>query len=229
MSVFGDEYPKIQTVFQRDAANKNVIIPGAWTTPEFAYLADCPWRWTEKVDGTNIRVHWNGESITIGGRTNNAQVPTSLIAALGFLNDAALWSELSRDADNVTVYGEGYGARIQSGGQYRADQSLIVFDVKVGQWWLHEDDVADIAAKLGLDTVPVLPSYSLNVAIETVRAGLIESAWKDARIEGLVGRPVVDLYSRKGDRILAKIKVKDWRDYERLARAGALSNGEPQP
>ena len=45
---------KIQTVFMRD--ERNVIVPGEWTLPELAYLADKDWRWTEKVDGTNIRL-----------------------------------------------------------------------------------------------------------------------------------------------------------------------------
>ena len=62
--IFGPEYPKIQTLFKRD--DRNVIIEGDWSVPEFAYLADKPWRWTEKVDGTNIRLHWDGRKVTSG-------------------------------------------------------------------------------------------------------------------------------------------------------------------
>ena len=79
---FGPTYPKIDTVFKRDAARRFIIIPGDYSTPEFEYLADTPWGWTEKVDGTNIRLHWDGSEVTIGGRTDNAQVPSPLVANL---------------------------------------------------------------------------------------------------------------------------------------------------
>ncbi len=216
MGVFGPDYLKINTVFKRD--ERNLIIPGEWSMDEFAFLADVPWTWTEKVDGTNIRVHWNGENITVGGRTDNAQVPTSLVAALGFLNHPPLWQSVFPDADDVTVYGEGYGAKIQSGGMYRPDQSLIVFDVRVGEWWLKPDDVKDIAAKLGLDVVPTFDTMPLRVAVALVQSGNLQSHWPGAKIEGLVGHPAVDLYTRRGDRITAKIKAKDFLDLERRGK-----------
>lgn len=215
MSLFGPDYLKINTVFKRD--ERNVIVPGDWSSDEFEYLANAPWKWTEKVDGTNIRVHWNGENVTVGGRTDNAQVPTFLIEALGFLNHPPLWSETFPDSSNVTVYGEGYGPKIQKGGQYRADCSLIVFDVRVGDWWLKDDDVRDVAQKLGLDVVPTFGTMTLNEAVDAVRSESVKSHWDGAQIEGLVGRPAVDLYTRKGDRIVAKVKVKDFRDLERRA------------
>lgn len=49
------EYHKINTLFKRD--EKNLIIEGDYSCPEFAYLAENEWTWTEKVDGTNIRVN----------------------------------------------------------------------------------------------------------------------------------------------------------------------------
>ena len=212
--MFGPEYVKIHTAFKRD--DRKVIIPGDWTLPEFAYLADNPWRWTEKIDGTNIRLRWNGIKLTIGGRTDTAQVPARLVAALSPLSDPGLWRSVFPDADDVTVYGEGYGAKIQSGGMYRPDQALIVFDVRIGGWWLMDDAVADVAGKLGLEVVPpVLPGVSLADAWEVIKAGTLRSRWEGARIEGIVGRPAVDLFTRKGERIIVKLKARDWMDYER--------------
>ena len=49
------EYNKIQTIFKRD--ERNVIIPGDFTLPEFSTLKDLKWDCTEKVDGTNMSVH----------------------------------------------------------------------------------------------------------------------------------------------------------------------------
>jgi len=115
----------------------------------------------------------------------------------------------------VTVYGEGYGPKIQSGGQYRDSQTVIVFDVLVGRWWLARDDVSEVATKLGLEVVPLFDTMTLEAAVAKVQAGDLKSAWPNARIEGLVGHPLVDLYSRKGERITAKVKIKDFVDYER--------------
>jgi len=217
-SVFGPEYLKIQTVFKRD--ERNVIIPGDWSTDEMAYLVDAQWSWTEKVDGTNIRLHWNGENITVGGRTDSAQIPSHLLThdVLGRLNDPALWQSIFPESNNATVYGEGYGPKIQSGGHYRPDHAFVVFDVRVGDWWLKPDAVNDVAEKLGLQVVPSRGEMTLREAVEVVRNRSIESSWEGARIEGLVGRPCVDLYSRKGERIIAKVKVKDFIDYERRSR-----------
>jgi hypothetical protein len=214
---FGPEYPKIQTLFKRD--ERNVIIPSEWSVPEFAFLARCPWRWTEKIDGTNIRLHWNGETVTVGGRTDNAQVPTTLLSNLAPLLDTERWRAVFPDATDVTVYGEGYGAKIQKGGQYRPDQAVIVFDVLVGRWWLDDENVADVASRLGFDVVPWQFTGSLDEAWGLIVAGVLTSEWPDARIEGVVGRPAVDLFNRRGERVMAKAKVKDWQDYRR--RGGA--------
>ena len=54
------EYHKIQSVFKRDIANGK-IIEGKYSLPEFEYLKDNQWVFTEKVDGTNIRIIWPTE------------------------------------------------------------------------------------------------------------------------------------------------------------------------
>jgi ATP-dependent RNA circularization protein (DNA/RNA ligase family) len=215
--MFGPEYTKIQTAFKRD--QRKVIIPGDWTLPEFAYLQDNDWTWTEKVDGMNIRLHWDGSKLTIGGRTDNAQVPASLVAKLGRLSDPGLWHGIFPDAGDVTVYGEGYGAKIQSGGLYRADQALTVFDIRVGQWWLTDESISDIAGKLGLETVPLFGTLTLNEAWTAIREDRVKSRWENARAEGLVGRPAVPLFTRAGDRLIVKLKMKDWADYARRGAA----------
>lgn len=77
------EYHKIQSVYMRDPDNKfKTFIEGNWSIPEFEYLQDNQWVFTEKVDGTNIRVIFDGDNIYYGGRTDRAQIPTDLVNAL---------------------------------------------------------------------------------------------------------------------------------------------------
>lgn len=206
--MFGPEYQKINSVYKRDERGR--FLMGEWATPEFEYLQNSSWTWTEKVDGTNIRVHWNGESVTIGGRTDNAQVPTFLIAEMFWLTNPALWRAAFPGSDNATIYGEGYGPKIQSGGHYGDKVSFVAFDVRCGDWWLGDDDVEDVTSKLGIETVPHVADRSLNDRIAIVRGGDIVSHWPGARIEGYVGRPSTPLYNRRGERIIVKVKVKDF-------------------
>jgi hypothetical protein len=221
---FGPEYTKINSAFKRDMGNNGVIIPGDFAQEEFEFLQDNPWVWTEKIDGTNIRLHYDGESITVGGRTDAAQIPGGLLYALAPLNNPRLWAEVFpadpaeadfpvelREQIDVTVYGEGYGPKIQKNGHlYRSEPGFIVFDIRVGPWWLKRDAVADIATKLGLDLVPYVGVMTLNEAIAAVKSDSIRSAFPFVKPEGLVGTPLVPLRTRRGDRIVVKLKGADF-------------------
>jgi len=212
---YGPEYPKINGLWKRD--EKGTVLIGEWSTPEFAYLASTPWTWTEKIDGTNIRIHWDGSQVTIGGRTDKAQLPGPLVNNLtdGRLLVSALWKAIFPECDNVTLYGEGYGAGIQKGGgNYRPDQDFILFDIRVGDWWLKREDVEDVADKMGVEVVPVVDDgYSPREVWEGVKSESLCSAWPGVEIEGYVGHPKAELYDRRGNRITMKIKMKDWHDY----------------
>lgn len=206
------EYHKIQSIFKRETASKrNAIIDGEWTLPEFEYLANNIWTFTEKVDGTNIRVIFRNGGITFGGRTENAQIPAQLVCRLNerFLPLSGKLGEVFANGD-VVLYGEGYGAKIQGGGgNYRPDQDFVLFDVKCGGWWLQRTDVEDVAQKLGLDVVPVIGEGTLHDAVTLAKCG-IRSTWGDFEAEGIVARPKVELSTRGGQRIITKIKCRDF-------------------
>lgn len=207
------EYHKIQTIFKRDmTSRRKTLLEGDWTTPEFEYLANNPWVFTEKVDGTNIRVRWCGYGkMTFAGKTDAAHIPTDLVTRLNdrFLPQRDRLAEIFPDR-TATLYGEGYGAKIQKGGgNYRTDQDFVLFDVKVGDWWLQRADVEDVAAKLGLDVVPVIGEGTLHDAVAMAKDG-IGSTWGDFHAEGIVARPKVELKTRAGHRLIAKIKSRDF-------------------
>jgi ATP-dependent RNA circularization protein (DNA/RNA ligase family) len=206
------EYRKIQTVFKRDPGTKfKTLLEGEYSLPEFEYLADNWWVFTEKVDGTNIRVMFDGEQITFGGKTDNTQIPAFLVAKLNerFLPQLETFKELF---DGVCLYGEGYGANIQKGGgNYRQDQDFVLFDVKIGDWWLRRYDIEDISKKLGIDIVPVIGSGTLAEMVEKARQGF-NSIWGDFKAEGIVARPAIELKTRSGHRIITKVKCKDFRN-----------------
>lgn len=207
-----ETYHKIPTVFERDPETKfKTLIEGKFATPELEYLSDCDWQFTEKVDGMNIRVMWDGHSARFGGKSDNAQIPATLFSILHRdLFPPSTMMEVFKLADNVCLYGEGFGPKIQKGGNYLSEQSFALFDVMIDGMWLQRKDVLDIAEKLSLYTPKPFRTGPLLEAVEMARAGFC-SAWGTAQAEGLVMRPIVELTDRRGNRIITKIKHKDFR------------------
>lgn len=210
------QYHKINTIFKRDMEHGAKIIEGSFADPEVEFLKDNQWVFTEKVDGTNIRVMWNGEAVSFGGKSDNAQMPVFLLYKLQELFDGTIKKQLFIDKfgsepTQVCLYGEGYGAKIQKGGDnYKPDGvDFVLFDVKIGDWWLQRKDVEDIASHFGIKVVPILGEGTIQEAIEMIRKGF-NSQLGEFLSEGIVARPKVELKTRRGDRIITKIKTKDF-------------------
>ena len=204
------EYHKIQSIFKRDEKTHK-FIEGQWSLPEFEYLRGNQWTMTEKIDGTNIRIGWIPEvGINIGGRTDNAQIPTFLYQKLAGLFSNEALAESFPDT-SVMLCGEGYGAKIQKGGgnYISGGVDFILFDVKIDDWWLKRSDVEDIAQKLGIRVVPIIHTGTISEGINIVRNGL-SSKFGGFEAEGLVLKPTVELKSRNGHRIVTKLKHRDF-------------------
>lgn len=207
------EYHKIETLYERDEVTHRLKPELILKNPTYGILKS--WQFTEKVDGTNIRCIWTCATgrLTFGGKSDNAQVHADLIKWLYENVSEETMRGIFPETDAV-IYGEGYGAGIQKGGgDYTPVKKLIVFDVLVsGKWWLNWTGVCDVAAKLGLDTVPYFGEMTLEAATEMVRAGIKSrcaiNVSKEA--EGLVGRPTETLFDKKGARLIVKLKTKDF-------------------
>ncbi len=214
------EYPKIETLYNRDEKTRKVN--GVVRLPEFENVK-C-WHVTEKVDGTNVRValHADG-SVEFGGRTESAQMPVSLICYLqATFTPAIMQAAFDRSEDGrwpeVILFGEGYGEKIQNGGNYRSGVSFRLFDVRVGDWWLEPDSIHDVASKLDIFSVPEICQISyLPKSADDLKLILPESlvAYIDknacgVRPEGIVARSTPLMLTRRGDRIMWKLKYRDF-------------------
>lgn len=206
------EYNKIESVFKRATDGSKKLIEGQYNNPTVEFLADMPWRWTEKIDGTNIRVHWDGHKVEFGGRTDRAQIPAPLVNKLnemfGGNNAEELFEQKFGQAD-VILFGEGYGSKIQNGGLYRDDVSFIVFDVMINGNYQPRASVEDIAQCFGVDVVPVIHTGTVAEAVKIVKSKP-NSTFGSAKMEGLVGVPVFELHDRVGKRLIVKVKACDF-------------------
>ena len=72
------EYHKIKNIYERDHETKK-IIDGKYTDKTLEFLKDNIWEFTEKVDGTNIRIIWDGHKVSFAGRTDKAQIPVEFV------------------------------------------------------------------------------------------------------------------------------------------------------
>lgn len=229
-------YPHIDTCFKRSqekGPNHNKIIYGDWTRPEFEALKDLKWEATEKIDGTNMSyqiVTKDGNTdISIAGKTPAANIPGHLLKVMqekltpekiievfGKTNPETSATEMPY---LIEIFGEGYGAKIQKGGNYIKDHAdFILFDVKITAVengkpiWLTRESCENIAEKLGLKIVPLIGYFTLDEAIEYVRKGFksVIAENPDYDAEGLVLRAPCGLLTRMGERIITKIKHCDF-------------------
>lgn len=216
------EYQKIETPFVRDMAGSKKLILGKFRNPLIEYLKNCQWICTEKVDGTNIRVHWDGHKFSFYGRTDVASIPTFLYTKLEeiFRNNESeqVMEQLFTDREVILV-GEGYGKKIQKCGSNYIQNGVdfIGFDVMVKtkdeEKWVYLDrrDAEDIYKAFGIKMVPIVATMTLDNAVDYVMTkpkSLISEV--EQEMEGLVCIPDVPVYDKSGHRIVVKIKVKDF-------------------
>lgn len=209
------EYHKIETVFNRSTDGDKRLVWGDYRNETVKYLADNIWQFTEKIDGTNIRIHWDGHNVEIGGRTDRAQIPKHLMDYLSatFLTPEVeeLFEQTYGEKD-VMLFGEGYGAKIQNGGDYRSDVSFILFDVLIGDNWQSREWVEATAKMFNVDVVPIVLEGTIGDGIDYVMQHNNSTIGK-AMMEGIVGRPKVEMKDRCGNRIIVKIKWKDFKNF----------------
>ncbi len=206
------EYVKIPNIFKRETFGNNKLIEGKYASSELEYLKDARWEFTEKVDGTNIRVIWDGYRVSFMGRTDKADIPKHLYDRLEELFGGETKEELFEQTFGdkyVILYGEGFGEKIQKGGGLYGKVDFILFDVLIGEWWMESEAVTNIAEKFGVRRVPIIKYGTLEDGVAFIKTHP-QSALRDAELEGIVGRPIVQMFSRTGERIIVKIKCRDF-------------------
>lgn len=209
------KYTKIETIFNRDKNGNKKLIEGEFCNETVEYLKDNEWEFTEKIDGTNIGILWDGHGISYQGRTERTQLESYITDRLDEMFSGVENEEIFEQlfGENVVVlFGEGYGGKIRKGkNYYREDVSFILFDVYMPEknLWLKRDAIEDIAKSFGIDAVPVVLRGTLQQGVDFVKSRPISTIGK-AQMEGIVGKPRVNLLDRMGRRCIVKIKCCDF-------------------
>lgn len=119
----------------------------------------------------------------------------------------------------VYIYGEFFGKKIQSGGNYDKDKNRFsIFDICVQGWYVPIDMLNDYASKLGLDVAPYIGQMTIEEAEKMVMKGfkttVPDVSNPDYLAEGIVARPTVPIKDPRGKRIIVKIKTCDYREFQ---------------
>lgn len=204
------KYPKINTLFERDGRG---AITDVLASSDFDNIK--LWGVEEKIDGTNIRFTFDENEVEFGGRTDHAQLPAELCHYLKqtFTVDAlkkAFDVQENQEKGDITLFGEGYGGNIQAGSYYQSNQRFILFDVKIGRFWLTRESIKTIADTLGIEMVPQIGFMTKEEIVEFVQSKPLSRCSTEPHImEGIIAR--TDLFDRKGERVMFKLKARDYK------------------
>jgi len=167
----------------------------------------------EKVHGTSAHISLKEGSLAFFAGGANHERFVSLF------NAEALKGALAElGAQEVVVYGEAYGGKMQGmRDSYGDNLAFIVFDVRIDTVWLPVPAAEAVATKLGLEFVPwvKIPATVESCDAERDRpSGVAERRGRgfDKRREGVVLRPVLEVLNLYGERIIAKHKRDEFRE-----------------
>ena len=104
------------------------------------------------------------------------------------------------------------GRKIQNvGSKYSDNQDFILFDVYINDNWQTRESVEDIAKYFNIKAVPIHLHGNLDQAVEYIKSKPSSKiAKQELIIEGIVGRTLKELRDRQGNRVIVKIKVRDF-------------------
>lgn len=212
------EYHKIETLFKFDGEKKRHI-PGDFYNETVEYLKDFKWIFTEKVDGTNFRIHWDGHELSYGGRTSKSQFSTNQIKFITeelLTEDLEILIEQKFKEKPITIYGELYGKDIQKvGSSYSSEYEFKVFDIlipimgkPISEKFVSREVLEFIVKDLGLDIVPVVLEGTIDEGLSYIKNNN-KSTFSEAPLEGIVGVPKGNILDGNGTRIIVKLKKRD--------------------
>lgn len=213
------QYPKLQTLYCR--GDRGALLPHV-SRPEFGLSLD--WYVTEKLDGTSMRVEILPAvdapfpGLKIAGRTNRADLSSPPVSS-GVEVIAAWFDRPTVDAflkfcpQGALVFGELCGPKIQ-GNPLAFDQphfaAFDVYDYLEHRFLDFPDVIGMVDHDLLPAHVPVAGWMSRPEIVDRVEAGMT-SALAPHAAEGVVCRTIPTLYNSRGERVMWKLKSKDFK------------------
>ena len=233
------KYPKIETVYQRDMDGSKKLLDGVFRSYTVCLLSACPlWVAYEKLDGSNHQIYWDGHTITLGGRTENSNIPKPVVEYFEnkFNNNETeeLFEQIFGEKPMV-MYFEAIGNKIQTYGKHYGDEPrfvlLDVYNVNNDSWWDYDcgdgndtlpnyRSICAMANALGVECKRKVKAGTIDDIIAYVKSKPMSVFTKESDelpMEGVVALPCLELKDGNGERIIVKIKgcdhCEDWASF----------------
>ena len=207
-------FPKISAPFGRKTPKDRLVDPSIYAKPWVEHLRGVKFHASEKIDGTSVGIVWDGERISFVGHTVKSEFCPRYLdylkANFATAEFESVIEEIFSDTP-VTIYGEGISKDYNVHYGF-PEGNFIMYDVQnEGGTFYNREPVREIAAKLALIT-PYEEMMTLDEAIEFVKSRPMSRLDPTKKMEGLVLRAPVEMYTNTGERIICKVKVKDFVD-----------------
>lgn len=209
-------FQKISAPFGRNTPKDRLVDTSIFAKNwvKMFYDNNIPMYASEKIDGTSVGIKWDGERISFVGHTDRSQFAPHY---LDYLNKSFGTSEFESVIEEVfgdkpvTIYGEGISKDYNVHYGF-SDGNFIMYDIQnENGTYYNRESVKEIAQKLGL-LYPYEELLTIKQAIESVKLRPQSRLNPECKLEGWVLRPLVEMYTNSGSRIICKIKVKDFVD-----------------
>jgi hypothetical protein len=171
----------------------------------------------EKVHGTNAFIRWNSTTgLQFGSGGTKHETFVKLFDQEG-LKSKFLASGFPLDK-TVSIFGESYGGKEQGmSATYGPVGKFIVFDVQVGDCWLDVPKAEKVATDFGLEFVPYAKVSTDTKELDAQRDAdsivAIRNGMGSGHIrEGVVLRPLIELTTNNGSRLICKHKRDEFRE-----------------
>lgn len=172
----------------------------------------------EKVHGTSAHIAWKDNQIRLfsGGEKHEKFAPLfDQVELMKFFAETF-------GTERVVVYGEAYGGKCQGMSKtYGKELRFVAFDVKVDKVWLAVPQAKDVVDKMGLEFVDyeqtstdleALDAQRDRPSAQAKRNGIDE----DRMREGVVLRPLIEVTTNNGNRVIAKHKRAEFRERQSI-------------
>ena len=198
---------------------------------------DTLWYVTEKIHGANFQITGGlddkGEFIfKVGSRNSFTDMSFfNLKYSEPFISEYSKVVELIKELihngySQVTVYGEVYGGNIQKGVFYSDEKRFRAFDIFFDGEFLVRNAAIQMFDKYEVDYCTTIMQGNLldclthaNDFDSLIDAELTQEEVREGNIcEGVVIRPVIPLYTNKGEFIAIKNKNDKWSEKSRLPK-----------
>jgi len=169
----------------------------------------------EKLHGTSSHISWNNKEKKISFFSGGAE---HLLFRSLFDIDFLKEQFIKRCNHNVTIYGEAYGGKMQNMQATYGDKlRFAAFDVKIEDSWMNVDRACNFVKHFDLDFVPfekcstdieILNAMRDKPSEQAIKCGILVPRQR----EGIVIRPLIEMKTEDGSRIIAKHRIKEFSE-----------------